>query len=52
MNDELLVALTEEQRIALDKCLRVFDLNRLLGALYEFIEISLRYFPQDQLRYT
>ncbi len=52
MSDELLVALTEEQKTKMDECLRVFHLNRLLGALYEFIEISLRYFPQDQLRYT
>ena len=42
--------LTEDQILALDGCLRVFDLNRLLGALYEFIETSVRY--QENLDWT
>ena len=51
-DEQYLVDLTEDQEIALDGCLRVFDLNRLLGALYEFIETSLRYFPQENLNWT
>ena len=34
--------LSKSHRTDLDKCLRVFDLNILLGALFEFIEMHVK----------
>ena len=48
---EYVIKLSEQQETDLDSCLRVFDLERLLGALYEFIETSMRYFPEEQLKW-
>ena len=39
----------ENQKEALDKCLRKFDLVRLLGALFEFIETYVKYTPDNEL---
>lgn len=41
----------DNQRAALDKCLRTFDLDRLLGALFEFIETYLKYSPDNELKW-
>jgi len=44
----MLVKLTEENKEALGKCLRAFDLNKLLGSIYEFIETSARYYDDSE----
>ena len=52
MKDEYLKGLDKEvdgQRAALDKCLHTFDLDKWLGALYEFIETYVRYSPDNEL---
>ena len=36
------------QKAALDGCLRTFDLDRLLGALFEFIETHVKYSPENE----
>ena len=38
-----------DQQAALDKCLRPFDLDRLLGSLFEFIKVHLKLFPKQEL---
>ena len=43
MPETMLTKLSEEDKELLGKCLRAFDLNKLLGSLYEFIETSGRY---------
>ena len=40
------------QKEALDKCLRVFNLDRLLGALFEFIETYVKYSPDNELNWS
>lgn len=53
MQDKYLRDLSEDddenQKTALDKCLRKFDLDRLLGALFEFIETHVKYIPDNEL---
>ena len=53
MKDIYLKDLSEDpgnnQKAALDECLRTFDLDRLLGALYEFIETHVKYSPTTEL---
>ena len=44
--------LSTEEELALDECLRGFDLNKLLGALYEFIQTSARFFSGNELTWT
>ena len=46
LHEKYLRELSEEEKAALDGSLRTFDLIRLLGALYEFIETSMRYLPE------
>ncbi len=41
----------DNQVADLDKCLRKFDLDRLLGALYEFIETYVKYSPDNELKW-
>jgi len=41
--------LSDEDKLALDKCLRLFDLNKLLGAFYEFIQTSARFYTGNEL---
>ena len=41
----------DNQVAALDKCLRKFDLDRLLGALFEFIETYVKYSPDNELHW-
>ena len=40
-----------DQVDALDKCLRSFNLDRLLGALFEFIETYVKYSPDNELKW-
>ena len=47
-----LCELEEDQVAALDGCLRSFDLDRLLGALYEFMETYVKYCPDNHLTWT
>ncbi len=53
IHDEYLRDLSEEdgenQMEALDKCLPAFNLDRLLGALFEFIETYVKYSPSNEL---
>ncbi len=44
---------TEEdnQKAELNKCLRSFDLDRMLGGLYEFIETYIKYSPDNELKW-
>ncbi len=39
----------DNQIIALEKCLSSFDLDVLLGALFEFIETHVKYSPDYEL---
>ena len=39
----------DSQKAALDKCLRMFSLDRLLGALFEFIETYVKNVPDTAL---
>ena len=39
----------DNQEAALNKCLRMFNLERLLGALFEFIETYIRKCPDTNL---
>jgi hypothetical protein len=41
----------DDQKAALDKCLHAFDLDRLLGALYEFVETHVKYSPDNELKW-
>ena len=41
--------LKEEEKEALEKCLRLFDLDSLLGTLYEFIETHVKHSPNEEL---
>jgi len=45
--EELTVDGEENQLKALNHCLRTFDLDRLLGTLYEFIETFVKYSSSD-----
>ncbi len=40
--------LNEDQAAALDKCLKKLNLDRLLGALLEFIETYVQYASQKE----
>lgn len=39
----------DDQKADLNKCLRIFNLDGLLGALFEFIETYIRTSPDDSL---
>ena len=39
----------DDQKAALDKCLRLFDLDRLLGILFEFVELYVKSAPKSEL---
>ena len=41
----------DDQKATLNKCLRSFDLDRLLGGLYEFIETHVKYSPDNELKW-
>ncbi len=49
MSDKHLVELSDPEKMSLNQCLRAFDLNKLLEALYEFIETSARYYSDIEL---
>ncbi len=55
VNDKYMRKLTEDdgenQVAALDHCLRKFDLDMILGALYEFIETYVKYSPDNELQW-
>ena len=46
--EELKTDQEENQVEALDCCLRVLDLDKLLGTLYEFIETYVKYSPSNE----
>ena len=46
--DELTTDGEENQVEALDHCLRVLDLDNLLGTLYEFIETYVKHSPSNE----
>jgi hypothetical protein len=41
----------DDQKKALGECLHAFDLDRLLGALLEFIETHVKYSPDNELEW-
>ncbi len=41
----------DNQVAALDKCLRTFDLDKLLEALFEFVETYVKYSPDNELEW-
>lgn len=51
MKSKYLRELSVDDGDNLDKCLRTFDLDRLLGALFEFIETYLKYSPDNELKW-
>ena len=42
---------SSDQVAALYRCLGAFDLDRLLGALYEFIETHVKHSPDNALEW-
>jgi hypothetical protein len=46
---EFLKLLEDDKKEALEKCLRLFDLDSLLGTLYEFIETHVKHSPNEEL---
>ena len=51
MRDEFLKPLEENEAGVLEKCLRLFDLDSLLGTLYEFIETHVKHSPDGELEW-
>ena len=51
MRNEFLKPLEEDEKEALEKCLRLFDLDSLLGTLYEFIETHVKHSPDTELEW-
>ena len=51
MREDFLKLLKEEEKDALEKCLRLFDLDSLLGTLYEFIETHVKHSPDGELEW-
>ena len=49
MRDEFLKPLEKDEKEALEKCLRLFDLDSLLGTLYEFIETHVKHSLDEEL---
>ena len=49
MRDDFLKPLEDEEKEALEKCLRLFELDSLLGTLYEFIETHVKHSPNEEL---
>ena len=43
-----MTTLEERQKEDLDKCLRMFDLGPLLGALFQFIEVHVKQITSDE----
>ena len=50
MREEFLEPLGEPKD-ALKKCLRLFDLDSLLGTPYEFIETYVKHSPDEELQW-
>ena len=48
MRQEFLEELKKEQQVDLTTHLRSFDLDQLLGTLYEFIETYIKYSPNNE----
>ena len=46
--EELTTGGEEDQVKALGRCLRVLDLDKLLGILYEFIETHVKHSPSNE----
>ena len=42
----------DSQTMALDRCLQSFDLNHLLGTLYEFIETHVKHCPDNESEWS
>ena len=40
--------LSDDQIVELDKCLQTFDLNLLLGSLFEFVEVHIKHITADE----
>ena len=51
VRDEFLKPLKEEEKDELEKCLRLFELDSLLGTLYEFIETHVKHSPDGELEW-
>ena len=51
VREEFLKPLEEDEKEALEKCLRLFDLDSLLGTLYEFIETHVKHSPDGELEW-
>ena len=51
MEDKYLIDLEGDQKAALEESLRTFDLDRLLGTLYEFIETRVKYSEDNELKW-
>ncbi len=54
VNEKYMVELrmTTKRLHDLNKCLRSFDLDRMLGGLYEFIETYVKYSPDNELKWS
>ena len=51
VRSDFLKPLKEEEKDELEKCLRLFDLDSLLGTLYEFIETHVKHSPDGELEW-
>ena len=51
VRDEFLKPLKDEEKDELEKCLRLFELDSLLGTLYEFIETHVKHSPDGELEW-
>ena len=51
VRDDFLKPLEKEEKEDLEKCLRLFDLDSLLGTLYEFIETHVKHSPNEELHW-
>ncbi len=53
VNEKYMVELKDDnQKAELNKCLQSFDLNRMLGGLYEFIETYVKHSPDNELKWS
>ncbi len=56
VNEKYMVELNDteddNQKAELNKCLQSFDLDRMLGGLYEFIETYVKYSPDNELKWS
>ncbi len=51
VNEKYMVELNDTED-DLNKCLRSFNLDRMLGGLYEFIETYVKYSPDNELKWS